>query len=236
MCGRRRGSIKSQALYGASQGMSFLVIALVFYIGALWIISGRYDTATFFTVLTSVVSPNFCGCMMVHVDIVQIFASIQAGNVFNFVPDASKANGAAAAIFRLIDYEPQIDPLATDGVDLKPEEVKGHIRLEGVHFRYPTRPAVRVLRDLSIDVPPGTYVALVGPSGCGKSTTVQMLERFYDPLMGKVTLDGVDIKDLNVSSYRSQMALVSQEPVGVLNFPNIETSHRISLDVSDVGT
>ncbi len=55
--------------------------------------------------------------------------------------------------------------------------------------------------------------ALVGPSGCGKSTTIQMLERFYDPLAGKVTLDGVDIRELNVSNYRSQVALVSQEPV-----------------------
>jgi ABC-type multidrug transport system fused ATPase/permease subunit len=55
-------------------------------------------------------------------------------------------------------------------------------------------------------------VALVGPSGCGKSTTVQMIERFYDPLIGRVTLDGIDIKDLNVGSYRSNVSLVSQEP------------------------
>lgn len=87
--------------------------------------------------------------------------------------------------------------------------------MEGIHFRYPSRPSVRVLRDLTIDVPPGTYVALVGPSGCGKSTTVQMLERFYDPLIGRVTLDGQDVKELNVLSYRSQMALVSQEPVSL---------------------
>jgi ABC-type transport system involved in cytochrome bd biosynthesis fused ATPase/permease subunit len=59
-------------------------------------------------------------------------------------------------------------------------------------------------------------VALVGPSGCGKSTTIQMLERFYDPLIGQVTLDGVDIRELNVSSFRSQLALVSQEPVRVV--------------------
>ena len=56
-------------------------------------------------------------------------------------------------------------------------------------------------------------VALVGPSGCGKSTTIQMLERFYDPLAGRVTLDGIDIKELNLASYRSQISLVSQEPV-----------------------
>jgi ATP-binding cassette subfamily B (MDR/TAP) protein 1 len=141
---------------------------------------------------------------------------MQAGNVFTFVPDASKANGSAASIFRLADYAPAIDSLTTEGIQLNPAEVKGHIRMEGVHFRYPSRPSVRVLRELDIDVPPGTYVALVGPSGCGKSTTVQMLERFYDPLAGRVTLDGVDIKDLNVSSYRSQMALVSQEPVSKL--------------------
>lgn len=143
----------------------------------------------------------------------QVFATLQAGNVFTFVPDASKANGSAASIFRLSDYSPEIDSLTSEGVHLNPAEVKGHIRMEGIHFRYPSRPAVRVLRDLTIDVPEGTYVALVGPSGCGKSTTVQMLERFYDPLIGRVTLDGRDIRELNVSSYRNQMALVSQEPV-----------------------
>lgn len=56
-------------------------------------------------------------------------------------------------------------------------------------------------------------MALVGPSGCGKSTTIQMLERFYDPLAGRVTLDGIDIRELNLANYRSQISLVSQEPV-----------------------
>ncbi|OCF33614.1 ATP-binding cassette, subfamily B (MDR/TAP), member 1 [Kwoniella heveanensis BCC8398] len=190
-----RTSIKSQALYAASQGMAFLIIALVFYIGALWIISGRYATQTFFTVLTAV-----------------IFAALQAGNVFTFVPDASKANSSAAAIFRILDNVPEVDPDAPDGLRLDHGKVQGHIRIEGVHFRYPTRPGVRVLRDLSIDVPAGSYIALVGPSGCGKSTTIQMLERFYDPLIGRVSIDGIDIKDLNVASYREQVALVSQEP------------------------
>ena len=132
--------------------------------------------------------------------------------MFNFVPDASKANGAAAGFFRVLDYEPEVDAVSTDGQKLVPADVKGHIKLEGIHFRYPSRPGVRVLRDLTIDVPPGTYVALVGPSGCGKSTTVQLIERFYDPMIGKVTLDGVDVRNLNVESYRSELALVSQEP------------------------
>ncbi|WRT70520.1 uncharacterized protein IL334_007518 [Kwoniella shivajii] len=190
-----RTSIKSQALYAASQGITFLIIALVFYIGALWIISGRLNTSSFFTVLTSV-----------------IFASMQAGNVFTFVPDASKANSSASSIFRLIDNEPEVDADSPDGLRLNHESVQGHIRIEDVHFRYPTRPSVRVLRELSIDVPAGSYVALVGPSGCGKSTTIQLLERFYDPLIGRITLDGVDVKDLNVANFRDQVALVSQEP------------------------
>jgi ATP-binding cassette subfamily B (MDR/TAP) protein 1 len=71
---------------------------------------------------------------------------------------------------------------------------------------------VRVLKDLTLEIPSGKYVALVGPSGCGKSTTVQLIERFYDPLSGSITLDGVDIRNLNVASYRSAIALVSQEP------------------------
>ncbi|RXK41700.1 ATP-binding cassette, subfamily B (MDR/TAP), member 1 [Tremella mesenterica] len=191
-----RGSLRSQALYAASQGITFLVIALVFYVGCLWLISGRYTTSEFYTVLNSV-----------------IFASIQAGNIFTFVPDASKAASAAQAIFRLVDYQPTIDEnTSAPGIVLDPSKVEGHIKLEGIHFRYPSRPGVRVLRELDVDCPAGKYVALVGPSGCGKSTTIQMLERFYDPLAGKVTLDGVDIKDINVASYRSEMALVSQEP------------------------
>lgn len=132
--------------------------------------------------------------------------------MFNFVPDASKTNVAAAEIFRLLDNKPVVDPLSQEGIHLDPEKVIGHIRMEGIHFRYPTRPDIRVLRDLTLDVPAGTYVALVGPSGCGKSTTIQLLERFYDPLIGRVTLDGVDLRDLNVASFRSNMALVSQEP------------------------
>ena len=92
------------------------------------------------------------------------------------------------------------------------KEVQGQVRFEDVHFRYPTRPGVRVLRDLNLTVQPGTYIALVGASGCGKSTTIQLIERFYDPLAGKVYLDGQDISKLNIQEYRKHIALVSQEP------------------------
>ena len=62
-------------------------------------------------------------------------------------------------------------------------------------------------------VPKGRTVALVGPSGCGKSTTIQLLQRFYDPIVGGVSVDGVDVRDLNITWLRKQIGVVSQEPI-----------------------
>ena len=66
------------------------------------------------------------------------------------------------------------------------EKMSGSVEFHDVHFKYPTRPDVPVLKGLSITVEPGQVVALVGSSGCGKSTVVQLIERFYDPLDGRV--------------------------------------------------
>ena len=70
-----------------------------------------------------------------------------------------------------------------------------------------------VLKDLSLLIPPGKFTAIVGASGSGKSTIIQLIERFYDPVEGRITLDGHDIRTLNIRSLRSNMSLVSQEPV-----------------------
>ncbi len=85
--------------------------------------------------------------------------------------------------------------------------------VNNVRFNYPSRPDVKVLQGLELDVKPGQTLALVGPSGCGKSTVVSLLERFYDPQSGSLTLDGTDIRDLNIRWLRSQIGIVSQEPV-----------------------
>ncbi|KAJ3756801.1 P-loop containing nucleoside triphosphate hydrolase protein [Lentinula raphanica] len=190
-----RTAIFSNGLYALSQSMVFFVIALVFWYGARLVSQLEYSTFEFFVGL-------MCS----------VFGSIQAGNVFSFVPDISSAKGAATDIVKLLDSVPEIDAESSEGKHIDPSQVRGQMRFENVHFRYPTRPGVRVLRDLNLQIEPGTYIALVGQSGCGKSTVIQMIERFYDPLAGHIYLDGEKISDLNVSDYRKSIALVSQEP------------------------
>ena len=99
-----------------------------------------------------------------------IFGSIQAGLVFSLVPDMSTARGAAASIIKLFDNVSEIETNFSEGGILERKDTGGQIQFDNVHFCYPTRPAVRVLRGLNLTVEPGTYVALVGASGCGKST------------------------------------------------------------------
>jgi ATP-binding cassette, subfamily B (MDR/TAP), member 1 len=189
-----RTAVWSNLLFAITQAMSFFVIALVFWYGSRLISTLEFGTYAFFVALQTTV-----------------FGAIQAGNVFSFVPDMSSARGAAADIVDLLDSRPTIDAESTEGKT--PQNVQGRIRFENIHFRYPSRPGVRVLRDLNLTVEPGTYVALVGASGCGKSTTIQLVERFYDPLVGTVYLDEQPITEFNVAEYRKHIALVSQEPV-----------------------
>lgn len=127
-----------------------------------------------------------------------------------FLADMGKAQEAARNLKKLFDRQPSIDPWSEDGARV--DSIEGTIEFRDVHFRYPTRPEQPVLRGLNLTVKPGQYVALVGASGCGKSTTIALLERFYDPLVGGIFVDGKEISSLNVNDYRSFLALVSQEP------------------------
>ena len=87
------------------------------------------------------------------------------------------------------------------------------MNLKSVHFSYPSRPDVKVLQGMSVNVQPGQTLALVGPSGCGKSTVVSLVERFYDPALGSLALEDADLRDLNLKWLRTQIGIVSQEPV-----------------------
>ena len=85
--------------------------------------------------------------------------------------------------------------------------------MERVSFHYPSRPEVEVLRDLNFSVEPGKTLALVGLSGCGKSTIFSLIERFYNPVNGWITVDGNHLTIVNIKWLRSQIGIVSQEPV-----------------------
>lgn len=91
-------------------------------------------------------------------------------------------------------------------------DVQGDIKLRGVSFAYPARSDMQVFRQLDLDIAAGQTVALVGQSGSGKSTIIQLLERFYDPAAGTITVDGHNIRELSLPWYRDQVGLVSQEP------------------------
>jgi len=90
--------------------------------------------------------------------------------------------------------------------------VQGEITFRDVEFNYPTRPSHRILNGLSIHIEPGQTIAFVGPSGGGKSTIVKLLERFYDPTVGSIELDGTNLRDINVKHLRGLLGYVGQEP------------------------
>ncbi|PNJ70212.1 ATP-dependent translocase ABCB1 [Pongo pygmaeus] len=140
-----------------------------------------------------------------------VFGAMAVGQVSSFAPDYAKAKISAAHIIMIIEKTPLIDSYSTEG--LKPNTLEGNVTFSEVVFNYPTRPDIPVLQGLSLEVKKGQTLALVGSSGCGKSTVVQLLERFYDPLAGKVLLDGKEIKRLNVQWLRAHLGIVSQEPI-----------------------
>lgn len=117
-----------------------------------------------------------------------------------------KARSSGGRIFEVIERQPAIDPEA-DGAT--PSQVTGELQLENVSFTYPARPDVPIFTNFSLHVPAGKTVALVGSSGSGKSTVVGLIERYYDPLSGRVLLDGVDIRSLKLSWLRSQVTALS---------------------------
>ncbi|CAK1551198.1 unnamed protein product [Leptosia nina] len=121
------------------------------------------------------------------------------------------ARGAGAHIFDTIDNIPAINPLLDRG--LKPRTFQGNVELRSVFFRYPSRPDIPVLKGISLSIKMGQTAALVGESGCGKSTIIQLISRNYDVVDGSVNVDGYDVKNLSVKWLRSQIGLVSQEPV-----------------------
>ncbi|PIN09562.1 Multidrug/pheromone exporter, ABC superfamily [Handroanthus impetiginosus] len=118
---------------------------------------------------------------------------------------------AAGRVFEVIDRIPEIDPYSPEG--RKPSSIHGKIEFRGVCFAYPSRPTIPILQSLNLVIPSAKTLALVGTSGGGKSTIFALIERFYDPNQGFITLDGYDLRTLQVKWLRNQIGMVGQEPV-----------------------
>jgi ABC-type multidrug transport system fused ATPase/permease subunit len=109
-------------------------------------------------------------------------------------------------VFEILDAKPEITPPA----EPRPmSEGRGHIVFDRVTFGYdPARP---VLKEVSLDIPAGTNVALVGSTGSGKSSLIKLLPRFYDPQQGRILIDGVDLRELDLQDLRAEIGFVFQD-------------------------
>jgi ATP-binding cassette subfamily B protein/subfamily B ATP-binding cassette protein MsbA len=124
----------------------------------------------------------------------------------------TQLQGNLAGLERVLDLvaEPREMPVAPGAISIDPESAAAHITLRNVSFRYPAA-ADRVLHGVDLDVPPGQMVAFVGPSGSGKTTLSNLIARFYDPTEGAIELDGVDLRQIDVRSYRRLIGIVEQD-------------------------
>ncbi|KAI7865224.1 P-loop containing nucleoside triphosphate hydrolase protein [Mucor mucedo] len=190
--------VKRAIVNGTGVGLFFMVLfgsfGLALWYGSLLAVQGKATGADIFIVFMAMMSGSIA--------IMRISPVIAA--VFS-------AAGSAYKIFEIIDRVPEIDTDSKKG--LVPSSITGSIEFKNVTFKYPSRPDVLIIDDLSINIEAGKTIAFVGPSGSGKSTTIQLVQRFYDVLSGEVTLDGHNIKDLDVKWLREQIGIVSQEPV-----------------------
>ena len=175
-------------------GLMFGAIVLILWEGALDVAGGRMSggAITAFVVTCGIVAGSF-------------------GSLAEVYGELLRGAGAASRIEELLAEQPDVRAPARP-VAL-PQPPRGALAFEGVTFRYPTRPEMAALQDLSLAVRPGETVAVVGPSGAGKSTLFQLAERFYDPQAGRVTIDGVDLRDADPAELRDRIALVPQEAV-----------------------
>ncbi|CAI5448149.1 unnamed protein product [Caenorhabditis angaria] len=193
---RKAGILKGLFLgisFGAMQATNFFSFALAFYIGVGWVIDGSLQFGDMLTTFTSV-----------------MMGSMALGLAGPQLAVLGTAQGAASSIFEVLDRTPEIDSSSKSGK--KDMKIKGDITVENVHFSYPSRPDVKILNGMQLRVNAGQTIALVGSSGCGKSTIISLILRYYDVAAGRITIDGVDVRDINLEFLRNQVAVVSQEP------------------------
>ncbi|XP_012946828.2 ATP-dependent translocase ABCB1 [Aplysia californica] len=190
------GAFNVGFMMGVSQAANFMFPAVIFGYGAYLVEEGVIDTDDIMMVFSILF---FCGTLL--------------GSASALMPDMGKAKAAAKRVISLLDQVPEIDSLSSSREHQDSETLRGSINFTNVSFSYALRSEVEVFKSLSLTVEAGQTVALVGSSGCGKSTVISLLERFYNPKGGSIVLDRHSIQDVNKHWLRSQMGLVSQEPV-----------------------
>lgn len=208
--GIRRGIVLGIG-FGSFMLVLFATYSLSFWYGSRLVKENEFDGPTVLVV--------FFAMMLGSMALTQLPPSLSA---------VSSACGAAQTIYATIDRIPAIDADDTSFGDIT-SPLKGEIEFRNVFFKYPTRPNLIILKDLSLKIKQGMTVAFVGPSGSGKSTAIQLLQRFYDPIAGQVLLDGRDLRSYNVQSLRQQIGVVGQEPV----LFNMTIKHNLLMGVQD---
>ncbi|MBJ6983165.1 ABC transporter transmembrane domain-containing protein [Luteimonas sp. MC1750] len=189
---RRR--IGVQALVTAvAISVVFGAITLVLWLGAHDVADGRLSAGTL-------------GQFVLYA----MFGAGSVGALAEVWNELQKAAGGMGRIGELLEEAPKVVAPASPRGLARP--VRGAVALRDVTFHYPTRPDTAALEGFSLEVAPGETVALVGPSGAGKSTVFALLQRFHDPQSGSVSMDGIDLRELDPVELRGSMALVSQRP------------------------
>ncbi|CAF1372879.1 unnamed protein product [Rotaria sordida] len=194
----QKSSIKRAYVFGLSFALAnsvlYFMLAALFRLGAYLLIK---NTVSFKDILSCL------GCIL--------FGAQSVGHTVSTSPDYTKAVNAAEKIFEFLNRKPIMDNSSRDGDEIP--NFNGQLEFTGVDFIYPNRPESIILRNFKLKIQAGQQVALVGTSGSGKSTVIQLIERFYDVNIGQLLIDSKDIRNLNLQWYRSQIGIVSQEPV-----------------------
>lgn len=188
-----RRSQTAGLLFGLSQLALYASEALVLWYGAHLVSKG---VSTFSKVI--------------KVFVVLVVTANSVAETVSLAPEIIRGGESVGSVFSILDRQTKIDP---DDPEAEPvESIRGEIELRHVDFVYPSRPDIMVFKDLNLRIRSGQSQALVGASGSGKSSVIALIERFYDPMAGKVMIDGKDIRRLNLKSLRLKIGLVQQEP------------------------
>jgi ATP-binding cassette subfamily B protein len=188
----RQSTLSRSVLTAIGIFLIFASVVIVLWVGAQDVLSGQ-------------MTPGRLSQFVLYA----VFAAGGLGQLSEVWGEVQQASGAAERLFEILGVKPEVKAPANP-VKL-PAGARAELAFENVRFAYPTRPDTSALDGITFRVSPGERVAIVGPSGAGKSTIFHLILRFYDPTSGRVTFDGVDVKDTDPLDLRRHIALVPQE-------------------------